>query len=77
MTTPKKAPLIKRIARVITTASRDAEIASRTAHDPQFQKDVREDRRGALSKYGTVRQALRDRSAAAKPRAGSPKKKRP
>ncbi len=77
MTTPKKAPLVKRLARAITTASRDAEIARRTVNDPQFQKDIQEDRRGALSKYGTVRQALRDRSAAAKPRVVSQKKKRP
>ena len=77
MTTPKKAPLVKRIARVITTASRDAEIARRTAHDPKFQKDIRDDRPTALAKYGTVRQAIRDRSAATKASPVSQKKKRP
>ena len=62
---PKKT--IRRVASAVSAALRDAELARRTAHDPQFHRDVQQDRRGTLSRYTTVQHALRDRAAAAKP----------
>lgn len=60
---PKKT--IRRVASAVSAALRDAELARRTAHDPQFHRDVQQDRRGTLSRYTTVQHALRDRAAAA------------
>lgn len=51
----------------MSAALRDAELARRTAHDPQFHRDVQQDRRGTLSRYKTVQHALRDRAAPTKP----------
>lgn len=52
---------IRKIVRVITTAGRDADRARRTAHTPEFRKAVTKDRRGALSGYRAVKDALKDR----------------
>jgi len=59
---PKKT--IRKLAGVFSAAVRDADVARRSAHDPQFHKDVQEDRRGTLSRYKTVQDALHDRAAA-------------
>ncbi len=71
---PKKT--IRKVASVVSAALRDADLARRSAHDPQFHRDVQQDRRGTLSRYETVQHALQDRAAAAKPdkkRADKPK----
>jgi len=62
---PKKT--IRKIAGVFSAAMRDADVARRSAHDPQFHKDVQADRRTTLSRYKTVQDALRDRAAAERP----------
>ncbi len=52
---------IRKIARVIDAAAKDADLARKMSTDPQFRKKVQADRRGALSSFRTVRDALRDR----------------
>lgn len=63
---------LRKIARIVGAAGRDADIARRTSTSPEFRRAVMKDRRGALSAYATVKHALRDRErfAAAK---GGPK----
>ncbi|MDQ3399616.1 MAG: hypothetical protein M3470_01265 [Chloroflexota bacterium] len=61
---PKK--IIGKVASVVSDALRDADVARRSAHDPQFHRDVQKDRRGTLSRYKTVQHALRDRAASEK-----------
>ena len=61
---PKK--IIGKVASVVSDALRDADVARRSAHDPQFHRDVQQDRRGTLSRYKTVQHALRDRAASEK-----------
>ena len=70
---PKKT--IRKVASVVSAALRDADLARRSAHEPQFHRDIRQDRRGTLSRYETVQHALRDRAAAPKP--GTKKPGRP
>ena len=63
MTAKKKArenPL-RGIARAIDAAGRDADLARRTASDPAFRRGLQKDRRGTLSRFRSVRQALADR----------------
>ncbi|MDQ2914771.1 MAG: hypothetical protein M3T56_16205 [Chloroflexota bacterium] len=64
MTAKKKAKKdnpLRRIIGVIDAAGRDAELARRSASDPAFRRGVQSDRRGTLSKFTTVKQALADR----------------
>jgi len=49
------------IARAIDAAGRDADLARRTSSDPAFRRGLQTDRRGTLSKFSSVRQALADR----------------
>ena len=70
---PKKT--IRKVASVVNAALRDAELARRSAHDPQFHRDVQQDRRGTLSRYTTVQHALRDRAAASKADTPTPDRK--
>lgn len=74
---PKKS--IRKVASVVSAALRDADLARRSAHDPQFHRDVQQDRRGTLSRYETVQHALRDRAATPKlenNKPGKPDKKK-
>ena len=77
---PKK--IIRKVASVVNAAMKDADLARKTSHDPAFHRDVQADRRGTLSRYKTVQQALRDRDAAErkaaqrKSAAAAPKAKR-
>ena len=63
--TAKKRPSadnpIRRIARSIDAAGRDADLARRSASDPEFRRRIQADRRGTLSSFRTVRHALADR----------------
>ena len=52
---------IRRIARAIDAAGRDADLARRSASDPEFRRRIQADRRGTLSSFRTVRHALADR----------------
>ena len=57
----KKPNALRRIVGAIDAAGRDADLARRTATDPAFRRNVQADRRGTLSSFRTVRQALADR----------------
>jgi hypothetical protein len=57
---------IRKIARIVNAAYKDADIARRASHTPEFRKAVSKDRRGALSEFTTVKHALRDRERLAK-----------
>jgi hypothetical protein len=57
----KKPNALGRIVRAIDAAGRDADLARRRASDPAFRRGVREDRRGTLSEFTTVKHALADR----------------
>jgi len=64
----KKGSARTRIARAIDAAGRDADVARRSANDPEFRRGVREDRRRTLSSFQTVKQALADRERIQKSR---------
>ncbi len=52
---------LRKIARIVQAASADAEIARRSGTSSEFREAIAKDRRTALSRYATVRHALRDR----------------
>lgn len=53
---------IRKIARTIDAAFRDASRAREAHTSPKFRKDVQSDRRGTLRKFETVEHALQDRA---------------
>lgn len=61
---------LRKIARAVRQANVDAELARRTATSAEFRKAVAKDRRGALSRYATVREAIRDRERIAAANSG-------
>ena len=65
---------LKKLAKIVGDAQRDAAIARRSANDPDFQKKVQKDRRGTLSRFGTVKAALKDRERIEKAKAAKKKK---
>lgn len=67
---------LKKLAKIVDDAQRDAALARRTANDPDFQKKVQKDRRGTLSRFATVKRALRDRERIEKAKAAKAKKKK-
>lgn len=75
MTAKKRGSGIRRVARAIDAALKDADLARKHSSDPAFHKDVQADRRAALSKYRTVQHALADRERIERAKA-EPKKKR-
>ena len=64
----KKGSALTRIARAIDAAGRDADVARRSANDPEFRRGIREDRRRTLSSFQTVKHALADRERIQKSR---------
>lgn len=52
---------LKKIARIVSDARHDTGLARHSASDPDFQKKVQKDRPGTLSRFATVKSALRDR----------------
>ena len=65
---------LKKLAKIVGDAQRDAAIARRSANDPGFQKKVQKDRRGTLSRFATVKAALKDRERIEKAKAAKKKK---
>jgi hypothetical protein len=57
---------LRKIARIVNAAYKDADHARKTSQSPQFRKDVTKDRRETLSEFRTVKHALRDRELIAK-----------
>lgn len=74
MTAKKRGIGLRRVARVIDAALKDADLARKHSSDPAFRKDVQADRRAALSKYRTVQHALADRERIEKAKAQAKKK---
>jgi hypothetical protein len=70
----RKDNALRRIVSAVDAAGRDADLARRSASDPEFRRRVQADRRGTLSSFRTVRQALADRERIEKAKAA--KKKR-
>lgn len=66
---------IKKAAKIVDAAMRDAARARSHATDPAFRENVQKDRRGELSKFKTVQHALADRERIEKSRAAKSKKK--
>ncbi|TMC78029.1 MAG: hypothetical protein E6J09_05715 [Chloroflexi bacterium] len=56
-----KGSALGRIVRAIDAAGRDADLARRSAGDPEFRRGVREERRKTLSSFQTVKDSLADR----------------
>jgi pyruvoyl-dependent arginine decarboxylase (PvlArgDC) len=66
---------IGKIVRTVNAAYKDADHARKMSNSADFRRAVKEDRRGTLSEFRTVKHALRDReSIAKKSAAGAPKK---
>ena len=66
---------IKKAAKIVDAAMRDAARARSHSTDPAFRENVQKDRRGELSKFKTVQHALADRERIEKSRAAKSKKK--
>ncbi len=64
---------VRKIARTVQAARRDAGVAREAASDPRFRAGLQKDRRGTLRRFDTVEQALQDRAKAERAKA---KKKR-
>lgn len=66
---------IKKAAKIVDAAMRDAARARSHSTDPAFRENVQKDRRGELSKFKTVQHALADRERIEKSKAAKSKKK--
>ncbi|OGO67614.1 MAG: hypothetical protein A3G84_00680 [Chloroflexi bacterium RIFCSPLOWO2_12_FULL_71_12] len=64
---------LRKIARIVNAAYKDADQARKTSQSPEFRKAVTKDRRGALSEFRTVKHALADRERIAKKGSGKAK----
>jgi hypothetical protein len=63
---------VRKLARIVGAALRDADRARKTSADPKWRKAQIADRRGTLRKFETVEHALQDREktkAKARPKA--------
>ena len=67
-------PSVRKIAKTIDAAFRDAGKAREAHTSPQFRRDVQKDRRGTLRKFDTVEQALEDRAKIEKAKAAKSRK---
>ena len=57
---------LRKIARIVNAAYKDADRARRTSQSPEFRKAVTKDRSASLGEFRTVKHALRDREQIAK-----------
>jgi hypothetical protein len=53
---------LKKIARIVSAARKDADLARARASEAEFRRKVQADRRGTLSSFETVQHALEDRA---------------
>jgi hypothetical protein len=67
---------LKKAAKIVDAAMRDAARARTHATDPAFRENVQKDRRGELSKFKTVQHALADRERIEKSKAAKAKAKK-
>lgn len=66
---------VRKIAKTVRAAFRDAGEARHAATDPKFRSDLQKDRRATLRKFKTVEHALEDREKIEKTKAAKAKKK--
>lgn len=52
---------VKKLAKIVGAAYRDADRARKSASDPKWRKEQMADRRGTLRRFETVEHALQDR----------------
>jgi hypothetical protein len=52
---------VRKLARVVDAALKDADAARKNAFDPEFKRGLGADRRSTLSRFRTVQHALADR----------------
>ena len=67
---------VRKIAKTIDAAFRDAGKARDAHTSPRFREDVQKDRRGTLRKFDTVEHALEDRAKIEKAKAAKSRKKK-
>jgi len=67
---------IQRVAKILDAAMRDGARARSQATDPAFRENVQKDRRGELSKFKTVQDALADRERIEKSKTARAKAKK-
>jgi len=61
---------LKKFVEIVDTSAKDASRARKVSRSPRMQQEISDDRRKGLSKnFKTVRQAIADRNAVAKPKA--------
>jgi hypothetical protein len=65
---------VRKIAKIVESAMRDADRARRSVGDADWNKANQKDRRGTLRKFETVEQTIKERDA--QKRAKAAKKKR-
>jgi len=53
---------VRKLAKIVGAALRDADRARNTSADPKWRKEQMKDRRGTLRKFETVEHALQDRN---------------
>ena len=52
---------VRKLAKIVGAAFRDADRARKTSADPKWRSEQMKDRRGTLRKFETVEHALQDR----------------
>ena len=57
---------VRKLAKIVGAAFRDADRARKTSADPKWRKEQMADRRGTLRKFETVEHALQDRDKSAR-----------
>ena len=54
---------VRKIAKIVTEAMRDADRARKHASDPKWRKEQMTDRRGTLRRFETVESTIQERDA--------------
>ena len=54
---------VRKIAKIVSAAMRDADRARKSSADPKWRKEQMADRRGTLRKFETVEQTIQERDA--------------
>lgn len=65
---------VRKIARIVGEAMRDADRARKSAADPKWRREQMADRRGTLRRFETVERTIQERDAPPKPKAKAKKK---
>ena len=54
---------VRKLAKIVTEAMRDADRARKSSADPKWRKEQMSDRRGTLRKFETVESTIQERDA--------------